>query len=62
MLKDLLVYADGAKTYFLVLLALVLWLGVVFDWWTFEDTDKLFALLGLLGVGAFRSAISKMEK
>ena len=57
----LLTTLQGYKTYILVLVAFVLWLGMVFNWWTMEQVDKLFGLLTILGIGAFRSTLKKLE-
>ena len=58
-MKEFFVLIDGYKTYVLVVCGVALWLGMVFGWWTFEDVDKLFGLLGLLGVASLRSALNK---
>ena len=58
---SLLEVIDGYKSYLLVLSAVVLWLGVVFNVWSLDQVKELFALLGILGVGAFRSALKKLE-
>lgn len=58
-LLKLVGFLDGKKTYLLVLLGITLWLGTVTKWWSMEQVDELFALLGLFGVGAFRSALNK---
>lgn len=61
-IQSWLTLIDGLKTYILVLFGLVLWVGLVYEWWTWEQVDQLFALLSILGVGTFRSAIAKLEK
>lgn len=53
---------DGHKTHLLVLVAAVLWLGLIFDLWTWGDINELFGLLTILGVGTFRDALRKLEK
>jgi len=58
-MNKLLSALDGNKTYLLVLAGVVLWLGFVLKWWDLSQVDELFGLLGLLGVGAFRSALKK---
>lgn len=60
-LTKLLEALDGLKTYILIAAGVVLWLGMVFEWWSWEEVDYLFGLLGLLGIGSFRSALKKMQ-
>jgi hypothetical protein len=50
---------DGHKTDLVVLAGVVLWLGVVLEWWSLEQVEQLPSLLGLLGVAAFRDALRK---
>ena len=58
-MNKLLSLLDGKKTYLLITGAIALWLGVVFKLWDLTQVDELFGLLGILGVGAFRSALKK---
>ena len=58
----LLKVLNGYKTYLLCFAAFVLWLGIVFGWWSWEEVDRLFGLLGVLGVATGRSAVKKMER
>lgn len=58
-MNKLLSLLDGKKTYLLITGAVALWLGVVFKLWDLTQVDELFGLLGILGVGAFRSALKK---
>lgn len=53
---------DGYKTYLLVLAASLLWLGIVFNIWTMDQIQNLLVILGILGVGAMRSAIDKINQ
>jgi hypothetical protein len=50
---------DGHKTDLLVVLGAVLWLGMVIGWWTMDQVQELFYLLGLLGIATFRDALRK---
>lgn len=58
----LLEYLDGYKFYLLLICGIALWLGMILDWWTMEEVDELWGLLGLLGLGAGRSALKKLEQ
>jgi hypothetical protein len=57
MLKAL----KGYKTYILVVCALALWLGTIFEFWSMEQIQNLLVLLGILGVGTVRSAIEETK-
>ncbi len=50
---------DGHKTDVLVVFAIVLWFGTVSAWWTMDQVQELFYLLGILGVATFRDALRK---
>jgi len=61
-IKEIIELLDGYKTYLLIGAGLFLWFGVVANQWTMAQVEELFTLLGILGVGATRSAIKKLEK
>jgi len=50
---------DGHKTDLLVLAGIALWLGVVFEWWTYEQVEMLPPIIGILGIATFRDALRK---
>lgn len=57
MWSSLLEWTKGKRTYALVLAGVVLWLGWVLGWWTMDQVDQLFVLLGTLGVAALRAGM-----
>jgi hypothetical protein len=50
---------DGHKTDLLVLAGIALWGGWILGWWTMDQIDQLFPLMGMLGVATFRDALRK---
>lgn len=61
-LKELLAALDGNKSYILVAAGVVLWAGEIVELWSWAEVDELWGLLALLGVGAGRSALKKLEQ
>jgi len=59
IVKRLFDTVDGHKTDLLVLAGVLLWLGMVFEVWTYEQIEMLPPIIALLGMATFRDAMRK---
>lgn len=62
LIKKAYAFIDGNKTYFVAVLAGVVFTAQLLGYVTEELANEIYVYLGLGGVVAFRSAMKKIEK